>query len=84
MESRMREIRASGLFHADENDPRNYNFRPTDLYLARARELGGELEFRFGEQIEHQGENGKVTFTTPADIEPDWNAETFKVLFRGE
>lgn len=42
------------LFHADENDPRNYNFGPTDLYLARAREVGGELEFRFGEQIEHQ------------------------------
>ena len=42
------------LFHADENDPRNYVFGPTDLYLAKAREVGGELEFRFGEQIEHQ------------------------------
>ena len=42
------------LFHLDENDPRNYNFGPTDLYLSRAREVGGELEFRFGEQIEHQ------------------------------
>ena len=55
------------LFHADENDPRNYNFRPTDLYLARARELGGELEFRFGEQIEHQGEKFQVQ--PPPDIE---------------
>lgn len=55
------------LFHVDENDPRNYNFRPTDLYLARARELGGELEFRFGEQIEHQGEQFQVQ--PPPDIE---------------
>ena len=54
------------LFHADENDPKNYNFRPTDLYLARARELGGELEFRFGEQIEHQGEQFQVR--PPEDI----------------
>lgn len=55
------------LFHLDENDPRNYNFAPTDLYLQRARELGGRLEFRFGEQIEHQ----RVQFQVrpPADIE---------------
>ena len=55
------------LFHVDENDPKNYNFRPTDLYLARARELGGELEFRFGEQIEHHGEQFQVQ--PPKDIE---------------
>ena len=54
------------LFRADENDPLNYDFRPTDLYLARARELGGELEFRFGEQIEHQAEQFQVR--PPADI----------------
>lgn len=54
------------LFHLDENDPRNYNFAPTDLYLQRAREFGGRLEFRFGEQIEHQ----RVQFQVrpPADI----------------
>ncbi len=55
------------LFRADENDPLNYDFRPTDLYLARARELGGELEFRFGEQIEHQAEQFQVR--PPTDIE---------------
>ena len=55
------------LFHLDENDPRNYNFAPTDLYLQRARELGGRLEFRFGEQIEHQRVQFKVR--PPADIE---------------
>ena len=54
------------LFHLDENDPRNYNFAPTDLYLQRARELGGRLEFRFGEQIEHQRVQFKVR--PPADI----------------
>ena len=55
------------LFHLDENDPRNYNFGPTDLYLQRARELGGRLEFRFGEQIEHQRVQFKVR--PPVDIE---------------
>ena len=55
------------LFHADEDDPRNYNFAPTDLYLARARELGGELEFRFGETIEHQQVQFQVR--PPADID---------------
>lgn len=53
------------LFHLDESDPRNYNFAPTDVYLAKAREVGGELEFRFGEQIEHQ--TAKFQIRPPAD-----------------
>lgn len=55
------------LFHLDENDPRNYNFEPTDNYLKRAREFGGRLEFRFGEQIEHQQVQYQVR--PPADPE---------------
>ncbi len=55
------------LFHLDENDPRNYVFGPTDYYLARARELGGELEFRFGEQIEHQ----KMQFQVQPPPDPE-------------
>ena len=37
-----------------------------------------------GREIAFKVESGKVAFSTPADIEPDWNAETFKLLFRGE
>ena len=55
------------LFHLDENDPRNYNFEPTDNYLRRAREFGGRLEFRFGEKIEHQQVQYQVR--PPADPE---------------
>lgn len=55
------------LFRLDENDPRNYNFEPTDRYLAQAREFGGELEFKFGELIEHEKVQYRVR--PPQDIE---------------
>lgn len=55
------------LFHADADDPRNYNFGPTDDYLAQARETAGELDFRFGESIEHLPKNYRIK--VPADIE---------------
>lgn len=41
------------IFAADPKDPKNYNFGPTDEYLANARATGTELDFRFGESIEH-------------------------------
>ena len=41
------------LFHADADDPRNYDFRATDDYLSAAVREGAELEFRLGESIEH-------------------------------
>ncbi|MBR4076097.1 MAG: hypothetical protein IKK25_04460, partial [Lentisphaeria bacterium] len=48
------------LFHADENDPRNYNFKATDYYLSLAASCGTELEIRLGEDIEHSREHYKV------------------------
>ena len=48
------------LFHADENDPRNYNFKATDYYLKLAASCGTELEIRLGEDIEHCREHYKV------------------------
>ena len=48
------------LFHADENDPRNYNFKATDYYLTLAASCGTELEIRLGEDIEHCREHYKV------------------------
>ena len=48
------------LFHADENDPRNYNFKATDYYLKLAASCGTELEIRLGEDIEHSREHYKV------------------------
>ena len=41
------------LFHLDENDPRNYDFRPTDDLLALTRSFCTEIEFKIGESIEH-------------------------------
>ncbi|MBR4076620.1 MAG: hypothetical protein IKK25_07150, partial [Lentisphaeria bacterium] len=48
------------LFHADENDPRNYNFKATDYYLSLAASCGTELEIRLGEDIEHSREHYQV------------------------
>ena len=41
------------LFHADADDPRNYDFRATDDYLRQVVDAGAEIEFRLGESIEH-------------------------------
>ena len=43
------------LFRADENDPRNYDFGPTDMYVKRTLEIGSEIQYRLGESIEHCG-----------------------------
>lgn len=48
------------LFHADENDPRNYRFKPTDFYLKYTVASGTEIEFRLGETIEHSEERFRV------------------------
>lgn len=48
------------LFHLDENDPLNYNFGPTDDYLERLRSTGSEIEFKFGESIEHTKRHYKI------------------------
>ncbi|MBP5182275.1 MAG: hypothetical protein J6331_04530 [Lentisphaeria bacterium] len=48
------------LFHADEKDPANYNFVPTDYYFRQAVECGTPIELKFGEKIEHSGKNFKT------------------------
>lgn len=48
------------LFHADENDPRNYVFGPTDLYFKQIVKCGTPIELKFGEQIEHAEEQFRV------------------------
>ena len=40
-------------FDADENDPKNYDFAVTDVYLRNMREAGTEPFFRLGQRIEH-------------------------------
>jgi len=55
------------LFHADENDPRNYCFETTDDYLKGCLATGSEIEFRLGETIEHDNKRYRVRI--PADIE---------------
>ncbi len=53
------------LFRADHNDPENYDFAPTDLYLSHVKDCGTPIEFRFGESIEHSGTTFRVN--PPAD-----------------
>lgn len=48
------------LFHADDNDPANYNFAPTDYYFQQAVDCGVPIELKFGERIEHSGRRFKV------------------------
>lgn len=55
------------LFHADESDPRNYCFKPTDFYLKQIADSGTEIEFRLGESIEHSTERYLVL--PPPDFE---------------
>ena len=55
------------LFHLDADDPRNYNFKPTDDYVLRTLETGAEVEFRFGESIEHSKNRYRVNM--PDDVE---------------
>ena len=40
-------------FDADENDPANYIFEPTDNYLLRINEVGTKIFYRLGVSIEH-------------------------------
>lgn len=54
------------LFHADENDPRNYIFAPTDRYLLPIVENGAEIVYRLGVSIEHMTQ---FFIHPPADFE---------------
>ena len=45
-------------FDADENDPANYIFAPTDSYLALMLEAGTEPYYRLGASIEHSHKLG--------------------------
>ena len=55
------------LMHLDADDPRNYIFKPTDDYILRTLETGAEVEFRFGESIEHSKNRYRVNM--PDDVE---------------
>jgi len=40
-------------FSADENDPKNYDFRRTDIYLKEILDTGAKIIYRLGASIEH-------------------------------
>jgi len=40
-------------FDADENDPANYVFKPTDIYLQQCLATGAQIIYRLGVSIEH-------------------------------
>lgn len=54
------------LFHLDADDPRNYIFKPTDDYVLRTLATGSEVEFKFGESIEHS--KGRYRVVAPTDM----------------
>jgi len=53
------------LFHADANDPRNYNFRATDDYIANCLACGTKVYYRLGVSIDHS--INKYVIEPPAD-----------------
>ncbi len=65
------------LFHADHNDPANYDFGPTDFYLEQVMDCGVELEFHFTESIEHSARRFRVF--PPSDPEK-WSAICINIL----
>ena len=53
------------LMHADADDPRNYNFRATDDYIANCYACGTQVYYRLGCSIDHS--INKYTCFPPAD-----------------
>ncbi|MBT3377517.1 MAG: hypothetical protein HN742_32985 [Lentisphaerae bacterium] len=55
------------LFHLDPHDPRNYDFRRTDVYIRSIVECGCGIVYRLGVQIER----AELNFDTdpPADVD---------------
>lgn len=47
-------------FNADENDPKNYIFEPTDNYLKNIDESGTKIFYRLGAAIEHYYKFGTI------------------------
>ncbi len=54
------------LFHADVDDPRNYRFHDTDVFIERSLQAAGRLEYRLGESIDHRPDSCRVR--PPADF----------------
>lgn len=53
------------LFHADADDPRNYNFKATDDYIANCIACGTRVFYRLGVSIDHS--YNKYVIEPPAD-----------------
>lgn len=54
------------LFHADADDPRNYNFRATDDYIANCIACGTKVYYRLGVSIDHS--YNKYVIEPPQDV----------------
>ena len=53
------------LFHADPDDPRNYNFKATDDYIANCLACGTRIFYRLGVSIDHS--YNKYVIDPPSD-----------------
>ncbi len=64
------------LAHLDENDARNFYFKPTDDYIARCIAAGSKIFYRLGVSIDHSKSSYK---TTPPDPEK-WARICIKII----
>lgn len=55
------------LFHADANDPANYNFKATDDYIKACLDCGTQVYYRLGGSIDHSYK--KYVIDPPADTQ---------------
>ena len=62
--------------HADENDPRNYCFAPTDDYIAECQKTGANVVYRLGVSIDHSVRKYR---TAPPDLEK-WAKVCIKII----
>lgn len=64
-------------FHADENDPRNYYFEPTDDLIANTLACGTKIFYRLGISIDHSLRKYKIKM--PPDPEK-WARICIKII----
>jgi len=65
------------LLHADENDPQNYCFAPTDDYIKNTIDAGTQIFFRLGVSIDHSLR--KYRTAMPPDAEK-WARICIKII----
>ena len=64
-------------FHADENDPRNYYFEPTDDLIANTLACGTKIFYRLGISIDHTLRKYKIKMSPDPE---KWASICIKII----